>query len=181
MIRAPIVVYATKTGESTSFNNYSAAAKLSQGLLKKRTEHSTQFHFMKLQLRGWYFLKVLQRLIGSCKIIKIVSPKLLSLNCNSQNRVFRPFLKTSLAKQASYRAQNGGLVASCQIILWHVFLWIEEPTFKHSLLTWLLFTKSPTYLYNIKIQSFSNQIPFNFTSFGRSTSRRTHLYSYIAI
>ena len=93
---------------------------------------------------------------------------LFSLNCNSQNRMFRPLLKTSLAKQASYRAQNGGLVASCQIILWHVFLWIEEPTFKHSLLTWLLFTKSPTYLYNIKIQSFSNQIPFNFTSFGRS-------------
>ena len=83
---------------------------------------------------------------------------------NSQNWLFCPFLKCI----ASYRAQNGGLVASCQIILWHVFLWIEEPTFKHSLLTWLLFTKSPTYLYNIKIQSFSNQIPFNFTSFGRS-------------
>ena len=91
-----------------------------------------------------------------------------SLICNSQNWLFCPFLKKNLAKQASYRAQNGGLVASCQIILWHVFLWIEEPTFKHSLLTWLLFTKSPTYLYNIKIQSFSNQIPFNFTSFGRS-------------
>ena len=61
------------------------------------------------------------------------------LSFTPQRLVSRQVLTTTaaqLSKQAA--AQNGGLVA-CQIILWHVFLWIEEPTFKHSLLTWLLY------------------------------------------
>ena len=44
-----------------------------------------------------YFLKVFWKdWLSWCKIIKVIGSKFVSLSCNSQNRVFHPFLKTSL-------------------------------------------------------------------------------------
>ena len=63
-----------------------------------------------------YFLEVFQSLVGWVGVVKVLnisSTKLIPLSCNSQNRVFHPFLKTSLhrrKKQLVPFAFQGGII-----------------------------------------------------------------------
>ena len=42
------------------------------------------------------FLKFYKDWLSCCKISKVIKPKVVFLSCDSQNQVYRPFLKTSL-------------------------------------------------------------------------------------